>query len=147
MRFKIDGNLKRVAAAMAAPASNETVAVELCARFVDAGMITDDPDKYGCSFIEMTGPQYVFDICKVLAGYLYGDESRPIQSGVFDALCRVAVFGDGDCTKCGGELEYVETEGHELHDGDYYTPNSYEIDYYVYRCRVCGAIIKSEKEL
>ena len=147
MQFKIDERLKVVAAAMVEPKDPATVAVELCARFVDAGMITDDPDKYGCSFIEMTGPQYVFDICKVLAGYLYGDKSRSIQSGVFDALCRVTVLGDGDCPECGGELEFVETEGHELNDGDYYIPNSYEIDCYVYRCRVCGAIIKSEKEL
>lgn len=54
---------------------------------------------------------------------------------------------DGICPECGGELEFSETEGHELNDGDYYTPNSYEIDNYVYRCRECGAIIKSEKEL
>ena len=37
MRFKIDKNLNVVAAGMAAPVEPETVAVELCARFVDAG--------------------------------------------------------------------------------------------------------------
>ena len=26
------------------------------------------------------------------------------------------------CPECGGELDYVETKGHELNDGDYYTP-------------------------
>ncbi len=51
------------------------------------------------------------------------------------------------CPHCGGELKFVETEGHELKDGDYYTPNSYVIDNYVYRCAECGEIIKSEKEL
>ena len=54
---------------------------------------------------------------------------------------------DGKCPECGGELRFVETEGHELRDGDYYTPNSYIIDNYVYQCRECGEIIKSKKEI
>ena len=56
-------------------------------------------------------------------------------------------WGDGDCPHCGGELEFVETEGHELKDGDYYTPNSYIVDNYVYRCVECGEIIKTPNEL
>lgn len=51
------------------------------------------------------------------------------------------------CPECGGELRFVETDGHELKDGDYWTPNSYVIDYYIYECRECGKTIKSEKEL
>ena len=54
---------------------------------------------------------------------------------------------DVKCPVCGGELDFVETEGHELNDGDYYTPNSYIIDYFVYRCRECGEIVKTENEL
>ena len=54
---------------------------------------------------------------------------------------------DGKCPECGGELLFVETEGHELHDGDYYTPNSYIIDKYIYRCADCGETIKTDKEL
>lgn len=54
---------------------------------------------------------------------------------------------DGKCPECGGELDYVETQGHELNDGDYYTPNSYIIDKYIYRCADCGEIIKTDKEL
>lgn len=103
MRFKIDENLKRVAAAKAA--RPETVAVELCARFIDSGMIEDTPDNWGESVLTATGPH------------------------------------------CGGELEFVETEGHELKDGDYYTPNSYIVDNYVYRCVECGEIIKTPNEL
>ena len=45
MRFKIDENLKRIAAAKAA--RPETVAVELLAALVDAGMIEDPNDNWG----------------------------------------------------------------------------------------------------
>lgn len=51
------------------------------------------------------------------------------------------------CPECGGELECWKEVGHELKDGDYYTPNSYVIDYFIYRCADCGEIFKSEKEL
>ena len=147
MRFKIDDNLKVVAAAKVAPVDPETVAVELCARFIDAGMIEDLTDNFGESVLAATGPQYVSDVCAVLAEYLYGDESHSVPADVFDAFCALIVMGDGDCPHCGGNLIFGETEGHELNDGDYYTPNSYEIDYYIYHCAVCGETIKSEKEL
>lgn len=147
MRFKIDENLNRVAAAMSAPVANEAVAVELCARFIDAGMIEDDPENWGKSVLRATGPQYVSDVCAVLAEYLFGDETHSVPADVFDAFCALTVMGDGDCPHCGGELRFIETEGHELNDGDHYTPNSYEIDYYIYHCAVCGETIKSEKEL
>ena len=147
MRFKIDENLNRVAAAMVAPVDPETVAVELCRRFIDAGMIEDLTDYFGGSVLVATGPRYVADVCKVLAGFLYNDESRSIPSDVFDAFCKLVVMGDGDCPHCGGNLLYVETEGHEINDGDYYTPNSWVIDNYVYHCAVCGETIKTENEL
>ena len=147
MRFKIDDNLKVVAAAMVEPKDPKTVAHELCDRLIDSRMMDTDPDNCGRPVIEATGPQYISDVCKVLAGYLYGDESRSIHSDVFDAFTRLVVLGDGDCPECGGELKFVETEGHELNDGDYYTPNSYVVDKYVYQCRECGATIKTEKEL
>lgn len=145
MRFKIDENLKKVAAAKAA--RPETVAVELCAALVDAGMIDDPTENWGESVLIATGPRYVNDVCAVLAEYLYNDETHSIPADVFDAFCALIVWGDGNCPHCGGELEFVETEGHELKDGDYYTPNSYIIDNYVYKCRECGETIKSEKEL
>lgn len=147
MRFKIDKNLNRVAAASVAPVDPETVAVALCRRMIDAGMIEDETEHWGESVLIATGPRYVKDVCAVLAGFLYGDESHSIPSDVFDAFCGLIVMGDGDCPFCGGELVFDETEGHELNDGDYYTPNSYEIDCYVYHCAECGETIKTEKEL
>lgn len=147
MRFKIDKNLNVVAAAKVASVEHETVAVELCARFIDAGMIEDTPDNWGESVLAAAGTQYVSNVCAVLAEYLYGDETRSIQADVFDAFCALTIVGDGDCPHCGGELKFIETEGHELKDGDYCTPNSYEIDNYIYECRNCGETIKSENEL
>ena len=145
MKFKIDKNLKRLAVEMSA--DPVVVADKLCKHFIAAGMFADDEGNYGCPVLEAAGPQYVKDICALLAGFLYDDASRSVPSDVFDAFCDLIVMGDGDCPHCGGELGFVETEGHELKDGDYYTPNSYVIDNYVYKCRVCGEIIKSEVEL
>lgn len=147
MRFKIDENLKRVAAEMAAPKDAETVSVELCSRFVDAGMIEESCENFGKPVLVATGPRYVSDVCAILAGYLYGDESRSISFDVFKAFSALVVMGDGDCPYCGGEMENIETEGHEIKDGDRYTPNSYVIDNYVYECRECGEIIKLKTEL
>lgn len=145
MRFKIDKNLKVIAAAKAE--RPEVVAVEFCARLIEKGMIDDPDDNWGGSVLIATGPHYVQDVCAVIAGYLYGDESRRVPLDIFDAFCALTVMGDGDCPHCGGNLIFDETEGHELNDGDYYTPNSYEIDYYIYHCAVCGETIKTEKEL
>ena len=146
MRFKIDENLNVVAAAIAKPVSNETLAVELCQWFIDAGMFEDTPDNYGVTVIQATGDKLVSDVCAGLSTFLFG-ECRAIHCDVFDAFCHLVILGDGDCPECGGELKFIETEGHELKDGDYCTPNSYEIDYYIYHCAVCGETIKSEKEL
>lgn len=108
MRFKIDKNLFRVAAAKAA--RPETVAVELCRYFINAGIIEDTPDHWGESVLIASGPQYVKDVCDLLAGYL---GVSCIKSDVFDAFCALIVIGDGDCPLCGGNLIYDETEGHE----------------------------------
>ena len=145
MRFKIDKHLGQVAAAKAT--RPETVAVELCAAIIDAGMIEDTNDHWGESVLIATAPHYVKDICAVLAEYLYNDETHSIPSDVFDAFCRLTVVGDGDCPKCGGELNYDYPIGHELNDGDRFTPPSYVVDYYVYHCPICGETFKSETEL
>lgn len=145
MRFKIDENLRKIATAKQADA--ETVAVELCAYMVNAGIVEDAPEHWGESVLIATGPRYVKDVCAVLAGFLYGDKSRSIPADVFNAFCALTIVGDGDCPHCGGELEFVKTDGHELNDGDYNTPNSYVIDNYVYRCVECGEIIKIPYEL
>lgn len=148
MRFKVDDNMKLVAGALLVPASMkkpvETVAVELCQRFVDAGMLNDDPDNYGEPFIRVTGPQYVSDICQILKEYLYLPK---VDTKVFDAVCMLAVIGDGDCPECGSDLKFVETEGHNVKSCDRDCPPDYIIDYYIYQCPLCGKIIKSVKEL
>lgn len=146
MRFKIDGNLKRVASEIVKPAHPETVAYDLCQYFVNAGMIEDENEHWGESVLIAMGPQYVKDVCDLLAGFLYG-EIRAIKSDVFDAFCRLIVMGNGDCPVCGGNLLYDDSEGHELNDGDYYTPNSWAVDLYVYHCANCGEIYKTKNEL
>lgn len=148
MRFKIDENLWMVARKrhkyQYAPIADFSKG--LCAKFIDAGLIEMAPANFNVTVLQATGPKDVSDVCGVLADYLYNDENHTIPADVFDAFCKLVIVSDG-CPKCGGELEFVETEGHELKDGDYYTPNSYVIDNYVYQCRECGEIIKSEKEL
>lgn len=145
MRFKIDENLKRVAAVKAA--RPETVAVELLARLSETGMIVEPEEHWTESVSVAAGTQLVEDVCAELAEYLYGDESHSIPAEIFDAFCALIIWGDGDCPCCGGELKFIETEGHELNDGDYYTPNSYVIDNYVYECVNCGEILKTPNEL
>lgn len=140
--------MKLVAGAMLVPSamkkSADVVAVELCQKFVDAGMLKDDPDVYGETFIRATGPQYVTDICAVLREYLY---VPTVETEVFDAVCLLCVIGDGPCPECGGELKFVETEGHEEKSGDRDLPPEYIIERYVYKCAHCGETIKSEIEL
>lgn len=147
MKFKIDSNLKKVVAGMVAPVDPEIVSVELCARFINAGMIENQPFNYGETAIRALRDEFVRDICALLAEYLYGDPKHSINCDVFNAFCKLVIMGDGNCPHCGGELKYIETEGHELNDGDYYTPNSFVADNYVYRCTECGETIKSENEL
>lgn len=147
MRFKIDENLNVVAAAKVAPVDPETVAVKLCARFIDAGMIEDTPDYFGETVSDAMGMLLVRDVRAILSGYLYGDSSRSIHCDIFEAFCRLIIMGDGNCPHCGGKLKYIETIGHELKDGDYDTPNSYIVDHYIYQCPVCGETIKSDKDL
>lgn len=149
MRFKIDKNLLRVGQEFTDYPNINPLEFSrgLCAALIKAGMIEDTNEHWGEPVISATGQCYIKDVCAVFAGYLYEDESHSIHSDIFDAFCKLVIIGDGGCPDCGGELEYVETEGHELKDGDYLTPNSYVVDNYIYRCRECGKIIKSEKEL
>lgn len=115
-----------------------------CRACVDAGLLKEDPDNYGRTVAEAMGELPVSKVAAFVSGYL---GLKPIPADVFDAFCRLTVMGDGDCPKCGGELIYDETIGHELNDGDRFTPPSYVVDYYVYHCPICGETIKSETEL
>lgn len=129
---------------MATPKDPEIVAKELCAKMIDAGMWMDNPYNYGVTIMDATETKPVIRLLDVLFAYLGVNH---ISSDVNDAFCAITIMGDGDCPECGGDLEYIETEGHELNDGDRWTPNSWIIDNYIYRCRECGETVKYEKEL
>ena len=81
MRFKIDENLKRVAAAKAA--RPETVAVELCDAIIKAGMI---PRLSDVSVQNAMCKQSVFRVASILSDYL---GINIIPSDVFDAFCNL----------------------------------------------------------
>ena len=49
------------------------------------------------------------------------------------------------CDECGEPLYYEDDAGHEVNDGDYYTPNGTRTDFYVYKCPECGKTFKSYK--
>ena len=147
MTFKNDENLQALTMARKFAGIRVVMAPwehgrELYDGLVDAGLMEHTMANIGVPVIQATGPQYVKDICDFLARFY----ETPIKSDVFDAFCRLEIVSDG-CPHCGGELKFVETEGHEIKDGDYYTPNSYVIDKYIYRCAECGEIVKTEKEL
>lgn len=146
MKFKIDNNLERLASiwCIAERPELEKFSAELCAHLVHAGIIEDTPDNWGESVLIAMGPQYVKDVCDLLSGFL---KVSRIHTDTFDAFCSLIVMGDGDCPNCGGELKLKDTIGHELNDGDYFTPPSYVVDYYEYECPICGETIKSKNEL
>ena len=139
MKFKIDKNLNVVAAAKVAPVDPETVAVELCARFIDSGMIEDLTDNFGVTVIQLTGDKLVSDVCAGLSTFLFG-ECRAIHCDVFDAFCHLVILGDGDCPDCGGTMELIEERGHEKSNG-YYIPPDFIVEEQEYRCPVCGKTI------
>lgn len=146
MKFKIDNNLERLASVwgLTERPQLEKFSADLCAYMVHAGIIEDTPDNWGESVLIATGPQYVKDVCDLLAGFL---KVSRIHTDTFDAFCRLVIVGNGDCPKCGGNLKLKDTIGHELNDGDYFTPPSYVVDYYEYECPICGETIKSKNEL
>lgn len=124
-------------------------AAELANAIIDglikAGFLTDEPKIYGLMLSEaISGNATVFSVTETIKQAL---AVPVINSTLWDKVCGCVVMGDGDCPECGGELRFVETEGHEINDGDRLTPNSYEIDKYVYICPVCGSIVKTTKEL
>ena len=147
MRFKIDNNF--LAVCRLHPEFPEikpatAISEELAATFIEAGLFEDITNNYGDTFINVAGCNQMFSILDALTKYCGVDGIRP---ETWDALCACILIGDGDCPECGGELRFLETEGHKLNDGDRWIPDSYEIDNYVYRCAVCGEIIKSKTEL
>ena len=146
MKFKIDENLRRIASVWGLANEDELkeFSGNMCRYFINAGIIEDTPDNWGESVLIASGPQYVKDVCDLLARFL---KVSRIHTDVFDAFCRLIVMGDGDCPKCGGELYQKDRMEHELNDGDHYTPASFAVDCYVYECRNCGETIKTKNEL
>ena len=145
MRFKIDENFKAVAAYYP---QFPQLADGLCRGLAENGFISTDPDGdvYGRKVSDVMGEFPVSHVAAFLMGFFFGGK-KPIPAGMFAAFCNLIVMDDYDCPVCGGFLEYVATEGHELNDGDHNTPNSWVPDLYVYRCAYCGEIIKTPNEL
>jgi len=140
MKIKIDDNLKKVAAAINLDAVDLNIFSKLLGnKMVVSGLLVDDPENYGLPVIMATGNAHVFDVVSALIEYLC---VPAMTMETFDAFCDCIVMGDGDCPECGGELKFFENEGRELHDGDYYVPNSFIPEKTVYKCRVCGSTIK-----
>ena len=69
-------------------------------------------------------------------------EMQLIRSGGYPET-EMEDIKDGICPECGGELKLIDTDGYELNDGDYLTPNTYVIERYIYRCADCGEIIET----
>lgn len=114
---------------------------ELYDWLTDEGLLEHTMENIGLTLLQAIGTAPVRVISDKLGRLYHG-----LESDLFDAFCQLVIISEG-CPECGGPLAYVETEGHELKDGDYWTPNSYEIDNYVYHCTECGKIIKSKTEL
>lgn len=145
MKLKIDDNLKKVAAVTECePMDYELFSRLLCKKLISENLLEDSESNYGLSMIEATGKATALNVVSTLVIYL---GTPHISMDVFDAFCNLIVIGDGDCPECGGVLELVGTDGHEIHDGDYLTPNTYVADKYNYKCRVCGNELTTDKEL
>ena len=142
MRFKTTKHLWKIVRALPeVPANFGKKFAHAC---IDAGLLDPDPDNYGRKVSDAMGEIPVAKVAAFVSGYL---GLNPIPADVFDAFCNLVVMGDGDCPVCGGNLVYDETEGHELNDGDLYTPNSWVPDLYCYHCANCGEIYKTPTEL
>ena len=145
MRFKNDKNLAIVAEYCHQPA--EQVSRDLCAW---TEHLFREDTCFGDSVQTNTRDALVQDVAKSLYSYANkatGGKALPLKWEVFDAFRKLILMDEYDCPRCGGNLKYIETEGHHLNDGDRFTPPSYIIDIYVYRCPECGAYIKSKIEL
>lgn len=134
MRIKIDNNIKAIAAVKGEDVSK--VARELCDKYIASGLV-DPEDNWGDTLAYATRKERVSDVCRVFSTYMWG-EVRPLTEALFSSLCALVLLGDGPCPICGGSIALDDVEGHELDDGDRYTPPSYVVDAYVYRCQECG---------
>lgn len=120
------------------------VAYILTQGLLNAGLIKDDDEYYGVALKDCvdgsTPVSTIVDIIKQtgIAAVIDTD---------YDAFIECIVMGDGQCPECGGFLRLADYEGHKLNDGDYYMPDTFVIDEYIYRCPICGYEIRTEKDM
>lgn len=140
MYFKINEALERFYASFGVERPTEDSSRALLQAVVATGHIHNVERYGGLQLIESTNPDDypVNEFARVLRDFFHADAT--LEQAV--ALFGLTVWGEGDCPECGGRMECVETVGHGTGDGDYYTPEGFEVEYYVYRCPVCGETIK-----
>ena len=152
MKFKIDENFKRVAR-WCYNYRSEDLSIEFCTALEKAGIITEKPENVGKTLYEAKETVQVLGILEVLGRFsrlIKNEFDKVVKNDpqIWDAVNNLILIDWEACPYCGKvELESREPEGHDLNDGDYWTPSGYEIDYYVYECCECGKIIKTREEL
>lgn len=124
------------------------ISKDLCTKFLESGLFeVDEEDLWTRTVWEATEGCLVSDVCAFFAEYIYKDKKHPIPSELFSDICNLVFIGDGGCPECGGELEFLEYEGHMENLHDYYTPPYLVVEGYIYRCRECGEEITLDEEL
>ena len=156
MKFKLNANMARVAEAIEEPGrdykkNEETrlrISKDLCTKLLESGLFeVDEEDLCTRTVWEATEGCLVSDVCAFFAEYIYKDKKHPIPSELFSDICNLVFIGDGGCPECGGELEFLEYDGHMENLHDYYTPPYLVVEGYIYRCRECGEEITLDEEL
>ena len=142
MKFRIDENLQylhRYYYGRIEPFS------EKLAQFFGAcGLIEENDKNHLVPFIQAAGPQYVLDIAQAFCEFFHRER---MTSDDLETLCKLVVLRDDTCPYCGSEVDEYDREGHDNEDGDYWTPSTWTVDFYIYRCRECGEKFKSKVEL
>lgn len=147
MKFKIDANLGRISR-WCHQYRIEDLSTRLCDALESAGILTDKAENIGKTLYEAKETVQVTGIIKVMERFCHIMVAIKEDPQIWDAINNLVLIDWSACPYCGKvELEYYETEGHEIPNGDYYQPNDYVTDFYVYKCPECGEIIKMSEEL
>ena len=150
MKFKIDDNLKRVAAAMAeAP---EATSYNLMQHLSGCGLLDEEDEaNYGRTVSDILADIDLFRITEALAQYQlatgnFGEGTAlSITSDVFDAFCALVALGDGNCPECGAWLKCEPQYMTKGRTHDY--PGDDIIYEYVYDCPVCDFHAVTSKDI
>lgn len=135
MKFKINEDLKKVADAMTLKKGYEVVSRELCGKFMEAGLLLDDPTReYGLTVEDDLAESYKGEICRILIDYLC---VPVIEDDIYEAMLKVIVLGEGDCPYCGGTMKLVEEKCHEVTSWRNEFPPEVITDEEVWKCDVC----------